>query len=325
MSIATLPTELLAQVVDLLIDQQDINSVTRLNRRFYKLFNEYLYTYNIRFRKSRALLWAAKHGQETTARRLLHLGADVNTKLASTGGSLAARRVLRTDLIPGFAPIITSPMHGNEQTTALHFAAIYGHYYLTTLLLKNGADVDARMTLGRTPFHKAIQNRHESVCRLLLDNIPHLQNYCVDPSTRLTPLHLASQRGSTSIVRYCLDKGVNIEARDSTGRTALHTALDSNKHHFNEYSRVSLRNMNVSHETEIRSCFQPPGIFETVKVLLEYGADTNAKDQHGISVRTLGKHNQDSRVRGLFEDHQPSDHQQNSVNDSINRLAPLSV
>lgn len=68
-----------------------------------------------------------------------------------------------------------------------------------------------------------------------------------DPVQKQTPLILAAFNGHTETVKYLLDQGAEIEARDSEGKTAL-----------------------------IHACTGP--FLETVKLLLDSGAEINARD-----------------------------------------------
>src|SRR5207302_3202156 len=76
MPLLHLPNELLCSIAENLELERDINAFAQANRRLYRLLNTYLYRYNIRQSGSSALLWAARHGQEATAQKLLGERAD---------------------------------------------------------------------------------------------------------------------------------------------------------------------------------------------------------------------------------------------------------
>ncbi|KAF1971902.1 hypothetical protein BU23DRAFT_469283 [Bimuria novae-zelandiae CBS 107.79] len=71
MPLSNLPNELFYCIAEVLDSERDINTFTKINSRTYRLLNPYLYCYNVQHSGSSALLWAAPHGQETTAAKLL--------------------------------------------------------------------------------------------------------------------------------------------------------------------------------------------------------------------------------------------------------------
>src|SRR5437763_1391475 len=125
MAFLSLPNEIITDVVDFL-DQGDIYAVIRVNKRLHFLFAEYLLRYNIRHRRGRALIWAAMEGHEATARKLVHLGADVNGPIDLGASELAGPPLL-------------------------HIAARSGNLAMVKLLLEIGANPHQRDGLGRTP------------------------------------------------------------------------------------------------------------------------------------------------------------------------------
>lgn len=50
--------------------------------------------------------------------------------------------------------------------------------------------------------------------KTLLKNYPELINYAYPNCYRLTPLHIAAKVGNSPLVRYLVDKGANLNARD---------------------------------------------------------------------------------------------------------------
>ena len=86
------------------------------------------------------------------------------------------------------------------------------------MLLKMGADVNARDEDGKTALHNASQSGYTEIVRLLLDNgadVNAKDNY------GRTALHNASESGYTEIVRLLLNNGADINAKDKWGQTAL--------------------------------------------------------------------------------------------------------
>src|SRR4051794_17960315 len=76
MPLLHLANELLCSISENLELERDINAFAQANRHLYHLLNTYLYRHNIQQSGSSALLWAARHGQEATAQKLLGERAD---------------------------------------------------------------------------------------------------------------------------------------------------------------------------------------------------------------------------------------------------------
>ena len=203
MAFLSLPNEIIMDIVENLDKEQDINSMIRVSRRFYNLFDEYLYCFNIKHRRSSALLWVANHGRESTARRLLHLGADVDVKVPKA----RSNRSNRTRSTDGLTPP--------------HLAASKGHLAMVQLLLEVGADPEAGVKESFTPLYSALVARHEKVARTISRRISNLQICLVHSTGRLTPLHLSCRLGLWNCARYFLKEGADVDATDAMGMYKL--------------------------------------------------------------------------------------------------------
>ena len=204
MAFSNLPNEIKSEIVENLDKEQDIYSLIRVSRRFYNLFEGYLYCHNIKHRRCGALFWAAEHGRESTGRKMLHQGADVNVKVqeAKSNGS--------------------GPRAG---LTPLHLAAEKGHLAMVKLLLGVGADPEARVQESLTPFFFALIARHEKVARTISRRTSNLQNCLVDSTKELAPLHVSCHRGLWRCPRYFLNEGADVDAIDTRATSPLHHAL----------------------------------------------------------------------------------------------------
>lgn len=88
-------------------------------------------------------------------------------------------------------------------------------------------------------------------------------------NNKQTPLHLTAQDGDVDYVGSLLDRGENINARDSNGQTPLHFAAKN-------------------------------GMINAVGILLGRGADPRARDKDRQTPLHLAKVNQHSLVGGLI-------------------------
>lgn len=109
----------------------------------------------------------------------------------------------------------------NVDYTALHLAVENKHVAITELLHKNGADVNARISLESDKYYDysplifACEDGNEEIVKILI-------NYNADVNFQIcqkarnikgyTPLHLAVEMGYLYIMQLLIEKGANINA-----------------------------------------------------------------------------------------------------------------
>ena len=136
---------------------------------------------------------------------------------------------------------------GLRGQTLLHDAALVGEAELAAVLIRSGADPDAREAEGHTPLYRASTG---DVARVLL-----AAGATVDVAsgpTRGTALHQASRRGYHSVAQALLDHGATIDGRDGKEQTPLRRAVN---------------------------CRQ----LQMVRLLVGHGADPRAADRRGVT------------------------------------------
>ncbi|KAF5722922.1 ankyrin 3 [Fusarium mundagurra] len=119
-------------------------------------------------------------------------------------------------------------------------------------LIANGADIEARDGLVRTPLCLAAANGDTAAVAILLEKGANVENRSI---TGMTPLMFAAKEGSEECMRLLISGGANVNAKDNQRRTALFLAAYSRK------------------EPEVK-----------VHLLVDHGADVAAIDGNGCTV-----------------------------------------
>lgn len=145
--------------------------------------------------KKTPLAWAFKKNNYESVEMLLRAGSDVNFKFSDY-----------------------------PEETLLHRACRNSDVKMVELLLKYGANVDAKNASGETPLYLAAEAGNLEMVELLLK---YKANTCIPNKTILTtPLMEAARNGHIEVVKSLLTSDVkSIDAQNHNGCTALHIAL----------------------------------------------------------------------------------------------------
>ena len=131
---------------------------------------------------------AAAKGKLDLVESLVEAGADINAvdttgqtplHLAASNGNAGMVRMLLED---GAEPDLPD---SSEGFSALHVAARAGDAHVADLLIRYGADLEARTRLQQTPLHLAAVNGHTEVTALLLKYHVRLDSRDADGMTAL--------------------------------------------------------------------------------------------------------------------------------------------
>ncbi|XP_078276745.1 ankyrin repeat and SAM domain-containing protein 1A-like isoform X6 [Rhinoraja longicauda] len=117
-----------------------------------------------------------------------------------------------------FDPYINAKNNDNE--TALHCAAQYGHSDVVKVLLEELTDPTMRNNKFETPLDLAALYGRLEVVKMLLIAHPNLLS-C--NTKKHTPLHLAARNGQRAVVHVLLEAGMDINYQTEKG-SALHEA-----------------------------------------------------------------------------------------------------
>ncbi|XP_041522072.1 ankyrin repeat and sterile alpha motif domain-containing protein 1B isoform X4 [Microtus oregoni] len=142
----------------------------------------------------------------------------------------------------------------NENETALHCAAQYGHSEVVAVLLEELTDPTIRNSKLETPLDLAALYGRLRVVKMIITAHPNLMS-C--NTRKHTPLHLAARNGHKAVVQVLLEAGMDVSCQTEKG-SALHEAALFGK-------------------------------VDVVRVLLETGIDANIKDSLGRTVLDILK------------------------------------
>lgn len=156
---------------------------------------------------------------------LLENGAVIDTR--AIGGatplihsSLSNRFALSRFLIEQGADI---NIQCNALTTPLYFSVLNNNPEYLTYLIEKGSDADVPDFLNRTPLHVAVRDGYAGITETLIENGADFRYR--GTSSNQTFLHLAAIRGRQEIADILLRKGLDVNAQDAKGWTALDYAL----------------------------------------------------------------------------------------------------
>ena len=204
--------------------------------------------------------------------------------------------------------------------TPLHVAASEGCNSIVRMLLQAKADVSAVDAMLNTPLNDAVQHKHDQAAVLIREHCP-TQKYelpgagagvemCVaaaagdieqiqrlirngvDPDAAdydgRTALHLATCQGQTEVISYLLNVKCNITCKDRFGGTPLEDAV---RHHFDLPNATQVQTILRDHggslmqsntNYTIRMCSAAwAGNLDLIKVLAENQADVGLGDYDG--------------------------------------------
>jgi ankyrin repeat protein len=143
--------------------------------------------------------------------------------------------------------------------TPLYYSALCGfHDIAKDLVIKYPEHVNSIGGGYDTPLLAALSRNHVGVAELLLKHGGNVNVHGTSGRTALHTqlLHSYDENEESRVVRFLLEQGVDVNARDETHQTPLHILVNShNGHHRSDH------------------------ILTTARLLLEHGADVNATDE----------------------------------------------
>ncbi len=225
-----------------------------------------------------ALMRAALIGHTDLLKLLLKVGADINVKNDDdkTALMLAARNKSGTaqivkHLIKHGANINEKDKYGH---TAMMYAVGTGDVEKVKILLNHGADLKTRENDGDTALSWAASFGSVEPLKLLLK--------------RGADVNVKNKKGHTALMWACLSRSIRIEKLKFSSPCKEYDEESKYNYRTNAYD-VKLRRSYYYDENECKRQLESIKMkyLKTVKILVENGADMNAKNSSGTSVLDL--------------------------------------
>ena len=236
---------------------------------------------------------------------LLEAGAEVNArdKEGNTPLAMAAQfshtpETVRL-LLDGGAEV---DQRIGDGVTPLMFAVHeLGFPGIVTLLIERGAEVDARSNSGSSPLHRAAQASTKSGYQAYF-----IYNACDTDDDRVRRGAEDLRKRSLQITQLLLDTGAQVDARDENGNTPLTVAAKGNVRPeiiqllIEKGAKVNARNKDGwtplmiaarGAGTQFRDWNKHLTPFHIVELLLDKGANPQAKDASGMKAIDHARHN----------------------------------
>jgi ankyrin repeat protein len=167
--------------------------------------------------------------------------------------------------------------------TALIWCSRRGADRCVKLLLRNGADANARMSAGATALYVATQEQHEKCLEHLLDG-------GCDPDASLgdgvAPIHTAALHHNAGCMKLLIQAGANLNKAKEDGTTALHIAVVE--------GIVDCVGMLLEAKCDVHARMSggasalylaaQEGFFSLLKILIAHGANVNEALESGTTI-----------------------------------------
>lgn len=104
------------------------------------------------------------------------------------------------------------------KTTALIYAARFGHEDIVEVLITKKADLDLQDVNGITALLEALFHQKEDIAKLLIEKGANIN---LETTSRWIPLIIAASEGYENLVKTIIAKGTDINHQNIEGNTAL--------------------------------------------------------------------------------------------------------
>lgn len=219
------------------------------------------------------LHWAASMGRKEVTELLLANGADVNAKDDVGGTPLHQAAGTFSRMMLKLYPSHVDADDNIDISTLYEKAGMVSPKTMVELLIENDADVNSKDHNGYTPLHEAAGAGDIDVTKILITNGADVNAKSLRHG--LTPLHDAAYSGHEKAIKILIDNGAEVNTKTLIeGNTALHRAV-----------------------------FCGENAMSVCKLLIERGADVNARNSDGSTPLQQALKHDETQVADLLRRH----------------------
>jgi ankyrin repeat protein len=210
-----------------------------------------------------------------------------------------------------------APVNKGENEKPIHAASRVGHQEIVSLLLQHGASLDSRTVNGNTALHLASEAGHISLVKYLVERERNDVNSL--NSENETPLHLAVRNGRENLVKYLVENGCNINATTDYHATCLHVACENGLYAIVEYLLKHGANVNAKTSADKTPLHiaASRGQTKIVKLLLLNHANVSLRDKDGTTALLAASREGNQETVRFIVEHggniQDSDNNRNTI------------
>ena len=232
-----------------------------------------------------ALMLAVKHKRDDVIHWLVEQGADKSIKDKS--GNTAIFYAVKYNNFKAIDLLIKNGMSINtvddKKRSMLHIAAAYNETYWVEWLINQRINTKLKDASGFIALDSAVQFAKKENLRILLAvSTKHEINQA---------LLTAAKVGVSHIIPTLLKANAAIDTHNTQGETALIIAVQNRHRHFAEKlleHNADIDRRNLKGRTALlESVATSPLNIKIIQLLLDSGADTNLKDNHGSTALSL--------------------------------------
>ena len=178
---------------------------------------------------------------------------------------------------------INAPLK-EDGSTALMVAAAAGQNEVIQFLLEKGADVNAKKIFDYTPLMISINNSQTETARLLIEKGAEVNAFT---NIKETPLSFAIEKCNAQLVNLLIEKGADINIKTKIEQKPLLIAATKGCEDVMAILNENGIDIEQANETDSTTALMKAakfGHYESVKFLLENGAQVDKKNRQGNSA-----------------------------------------